>query len=244
MKRAFVLAVSAVLCAAAAVRAQSVSERFPSYIEVAGYAESNVTPDTFYLSITLDESTSRGKVTVEKQKRDMVKALRTLGIDTDSCLTMVDMSGEYYLRRKNTILSAQYRLRVSSAADVRSVFAALDNLGISKIAVRTVTHSRIGELRDSMRLEAMRNARGKAELMAGAVNQTIGSCFWACDYTRDVDETVTYAKYLREQNCVVSADGAGLDDAETLEFKPIRIAGSVNARFVLLDAGGKPVKAE
>ena len=32
-----------------------------------------------------------------------------------------------------------------------------------------------------------------------------------------------------------------MDDDDPIEFKPIKVTGSVNARFVLLDAKGKPI---
>ena len=113
------LAAAVVLCATAT--AQVVEEKFPCYVEVAGYAERNVTPDTFYLSIVIAEKDSKGKISVETQQREMIAALRGMGVDTDRQLTMVDMSGEYF-KKSNTLMTAQYRLKLTSAADVRKAY--------------------------------------------------------------------------------------------------------------------------
>ena len=231
----------AVCAMAGTATAQVVEEKFPSYVEVSGYAERNVTPDTFYMTIVLAEKDSKGKISVETQQRDMIAALQRIGVDTDRQLTMVDMTGEYF-KKSNTLMTAQYRLKLTSAADVRHAFTVLGDMGISTVSLRSVSYSKIAEVRNEVRVESMKNARDKAAMLAEAVGQNIGDCIRINDYSRDATEESVSAYNMRAMKMMANADGMVDEDADdSLEFKPIKVTANVNARFVLLGAGGKPV---
>lgn len=232
----FLFMTAAMLCASAAVATAQTEDKFPCYVDVSGYAERNVTPDTFYLTVTITEKDSKGKISVESQQREMTRILQSLGIDTEKQLTMVDMTGKYF-KKNQSLLTAQYRLKLTTAAEVRSVCSALSDTGISDISMRSVSYSKIGELRDQMRMEAVRNARAKAAMLAEAAGQKIGSCIRINDYSHDgVTESVSY-RFLQPM-MAKNADADMFDEEESLEFKPINVSGSVNARFILLDAKG------
>ena len=74
MKKWMILAAAVVL--AAPVFAQT-QEAFPSYIQVNGRSQMEVTPDEFYLSIVINERESKGKITVEIQQREQYAGVRT-----------------------------------------------------------------------------------------------------------------------------------------------------------------------
>ena len=233
----FLFMTVAILCASAAVATAQTEEKFPCYVEVSGYAERNVTPDTFYLTIIITEKDSKGKISVESQQREMTRILQSLGIDTEKQLTMVDMTGHYF-KKNQSLLTAQYRLKLSSAAEVRSVYSALSDTGISDISMRSVSYSKIGELRDQMRMEAIRNAQAKAAMLAEAAGQKIGSCIRINDYSRDAVEEAAVTYGMRSMKIASNADADIFDEEEPLEFKPIKVSGNVNARFILLDTNG------
>ena len=72
MKKLILMAAVALMALPAAAQMQ---EAFPSYIQVNGRAEKEITPDEFYLSIVINERDSKGKISVESQQRDMIAAL-------------------------------------------------------------------------------------------------------------------------------------------------------------------------
>ena len=72
MKRLILWAVAALVALPAAAQTQEV---FPSYVQVYGRAEKEITPDEFYLQIIINERDSKGKISVESQQRDMIAAL-------------------------------------------------------------------------------------------------------------------------------------------------------------------------
>ena len=74
MKKLILMAAVALMALPAAAQMQ---EAFPSYIQVNGRAEKEITPDEFYLSIVINERDSKGKISVESQQRDMIAALKS-----------------------------------------------------------------------------------------------------------------------------------------------------------------------
>lgn len=210
-------------------------EAYPSYIQVNGRAEKEITPDEFYLSIVINERDSKGKISVEQQQRDMIAALKKAGVDTDRQLKVANLSSEFF--RKNTsVATAKYQLQLGSAAEVSSVYTLLDGIGISNIRLLRVSHSQLAAFREEVRLAAMRNAKECAEAMAGAIGQTVGKCFYIFDSNSDVLPYVyNNMAGMRSAKMVMTdlAEVAGGSEEEALDFKTIKLEYNVSAKFVL-----------
>ena len=139
MKKLILIAAVALMALPAAAQVQ---EAFPSYIQVNGRAEKEITPDEFYLSVIINERDSKGKISVESQQRDMIAALKRLGVNVEKQLKVANLSSEFF--KKNTsVATAKYQLQLGSAAEVSKVWQALDNLGISNVSILKVSHSKI-----------------------------------------------------------------------------------------------------
>ena len=135
---------AAVALMALPVAAQTVGEAFPSYIQVNGRAEKEIAPDEFYLSVVIDERDSKGKLSVESQQRDMIAALRRLGVDVEKQLKVANLSSEFF-RKKSSVATAKYQLQLGSAAEVARAWQALDELGISNVSIlKSPTRSSTG----------------------------------------------------------------------------------------------------
>ena len=221
------LAAAAAFCVLSAAAQQS--DPYPSYVQVNGRAEKEITPDEFYLSIVIDERDSKGKVTVEQQQRQMISALKSLGIDVEKQLKMANMSSEY-LKRKTSVTTAKYQLKLNSAAMVSDVYGALADLGISGVSLQRVTHSAIDQYKQEVRIAAIRNAQQVARTLAEAIGQKVGKSFNIVDYNNDM-MPVMYdnASFARS----MKAEAAGTADDEPLDFKTIRLTYNVQAKFVL-----------
>ena len=228
MKRLILLAVAALVALPAAAQMQ---EAYPSYIQTNGRAEMEITPDEFYLQIVINERDSKGKISVESQQRDMVAALKRLGIDVDKQLKVANLSSEFF--KKNTsVASAKYQLQLGSSAEVGQVWQALSDLGISNVSILKVSHSEIGRYKEQVRIEAVRNARQNAETLAEAIGQRVGKCFYIYDSNSDV-LPVMYdnAMLMRSAKAYGTAETAV--EEEPLEFKTIRLEYNVQTKFVL-----------
>lgn len=233
MKRIFVFALLGALLVGIRPEssfAQNV-EAYPSYIEVNGSAEKEVAPDVFYLRIEINEQNSKGKKSVEEQQKSMLSALKSLGIDIEKQLVRTSLSSSFYNRRTN-LSTATYQLKVNTAEAVSSVWQRLDGLGISDVSFIKAEYSKIEELKDQVRQEAVRNAKKQAESMAGAIGQTVGKCFYINGgYSGN---SVLYAQPR------MAAKGMMMDYAveeaaveESIEFDNIKVSQNISAKFVL-----------
>ena len=228
MKR-FILAAAVVLLALPA--AAQVQEAFPSYIQVNGRAEREIAPDEFYLQIVINERDSKGKVSVESQQRDMIAALKRLGVNVEKQLKVANLSSEFF--KKNTsVATAKYQLQLGSSAEVGTVWQALDGLGISNVSILKVSHSQLERYKSEVRVEAMRNAKQNAATLVEAIGQTIGKCFYVYDSNNDV-MPVFYNNMavMRSAKAFDAAEAAA--EEEPLDFKTIKLQYSVQAKFVL-----------
>ena len=229
MKKLILIAAVALMALPAAAQVQ---EAFPSYIQVNGRAEKEITPDEFYLSVIINERDSKGKISVESQQRDMIAALKRLGVNVEKQLKVANLSSEFF-KKNASVATAKYQLQLGSSAEVNKVWQALDGLGISNVSILKVSHSKIEQYKEQVRIEAMQNAKKSASTLAEAVGQTIGKCFYIYDSNSDMmPRFYNNAVVMRSMKASADmAEGAVAD--EPLDFKTIKLEYNVQAKFVL-----------
>ncbi len=228
MKKWIFAALAAMLFLPAAAQESNIYEN--SYIQTTGRAEKEVAPDEFYLAITIAESDSKGKISVEKQQHEMLKALKALGIDTDKSLKVENLASEFF--RRGSMATANYELKLSSAAEVSRAWQALDKLGISEVSLDRVAYSKIDSLKQQVRAEAIRNARDTARTLAEAIDQKVGKCFYIYDSNSDIGNSYYKAPVMvRAKTTAEFAMDAAPE--QELDFKSIKLQYSVQAKFIL-----------
>ncbi len=224
MKKLLLAAFAAAALALSAT-AQELGETIPT-VTVNGSAQMKITPDVLYLNITLDESDTKGKVSLEEQRRNMFSALKKSGIDAD-------MSSSFF-RKRGSLSSSKYELKVGSAAEARKVFEALDANGIPNVQIVRATNSKLDEYRDQVRAEAMRNAQSRARQLAEAVGQSIGMCYEITDYTTNVQPVTFRAMGVMKNSVTMDAEAGMADEYEPdVEFEQIVLNYNVTAKFIL-----------
>lgn len=230
MKKIFIaVAIAAMMLITSNASAQY-QQMIPS-VSVNGSAQLKVTPDVIYLSIKLDESDTKGKVTVEQQRKDMFSALRKCGIDIEKQLSVQGMSSSFY-RKRGSLAATQYELKVGSADEAREVFEALDKVGVVNVDITRATCSKLEEYRAEARQTAMRDAQMRASQLAEAVGQTIGACYEINDYTTNVEYSTRTRLMMKN---AVMTDAAGVvEEAEPeVDFEQIVINYNLSAKFYL-----------
>lgn len=206
-------------------------EAFPSYIQVYGRAEKEITPDEFYLQIIINERDSKGKISVESQQRDMIAALKKLDVDVDRQLKVANLSSEFF-KKKSSVATAKYQLQLGSSAEVARVWQALDELGISNVSILKVSHSKIDQYKEEVRVEAIRNAQRNAATLAEAIGQKVGRCFYIYDSNSNVLPAV-YDNAVLMRSAKASGTVEMQAEEDPLEFKTLRLEYGVQAKFVL-----------
>lgn len=206
------------------------AEEAENYIQVTGTSEIEIVPNQFYIAITLDENDTKGKVPLETQRRQMVSALKSLGIDTEKALSIANISNSHY-KRTTSLDVAKYQLLLTTPEQLTAVFDKLGALGISNIAIERVSHTDIERYKSECRKQAMVNAKQIATELAEAIGQQIGKCIYIYDSNRGLSPTyyndgVLYAR-------TASRAVAEQESEEPIEFKKIKLSYSVNAKFRL-----------
>ena len=216
---------------AAAFALPAFAQQHENYIQVNGLSEIEVTPNQIYLSITLDQSDTKGRQDIEQQRRLLISALKSIGIDTEKCLTMEDMSSSYY-KRGNSLAKVNYQLLLSSSEQVVKTYNALAELAISDINIDRVSHTDIEQLKIKCRKEAMINAQTVATELAEAVGQSIGACVYIYDSNRGVTPSYHNDRVMMRSVAKSTNDSIVVEN-ETIEFKKIKLNYSVSAKFIL-----------
>lgn len=232
MKKLFfgiVALVAFMMLATTGVSAQELGKQTPT-VSVNGSAQIKAAPDVIYISIKLNESDTKGKVTLEEQRRNMFSALKKAGVNAEKQLSVVDMNSSFY-RRRGSLSATQYELKVGSAEAVRKVFDELDKAGIPNVNVTRTTCSNMEELRSEARKAAMKNAQMRARELAEAVGQSIGPCLEINDYTTSVQPVVMRSKMLMANSAMT--DEAAFEEEPNVEFEQIVINYNISAKFEL-----------
>lgn len=230
MKKFFIAVAIATMMLITSNASAQYQQMIPS-VSVNGSAQLKVTPDVIYLSIKLDESDTKGKVTVEQQRKDMFSALKKCGIDIEKQLSVQGMSSSFY-RRRGSLAATQYELKVGSANEAREVFEALDKVGVVNVNITRATSSKLEEYRAEARQTAMRDAQMRASQLAEAVGQSIGACYEINDYTTNVEYSTRTR--LMMKNAVMTDAAGAIEEAEPeVDFEQIVINYNLLAKFYL-----------
>ena len=221
--------VAVAIFATSRASAQELGQTIPT-ISVNGSSQLKVLPDEIYISIKLDENDTKGKVTLEEQRRNMFAALKRVGVDAEKQLSVVDMNSSYY-RRRGALAVTQYELKVATAEAVSKVFEALEKAGIPNVNVSRTAYSKMEELRTEARKAAIINARQRARELAEAVGQSIGACYEINDYTTTTQPVVYRSKVMLANSA--SLDAVAEEAEPNVEFEQIVVSYNVSAKFLL-----------
>jgi len=93
-----------------------------------------VIPDRIYMSITINEKDSKGKIVLAQSEKKMIAKLKVLGVDTKKYLSVQDKSSNfknYWIKSAEIMTSKEYQLLVTTEQMAVSVLQELEKIGIS-----------------------------------------------------------------------------------------------------------------
>jgi uncharacterized protein len=144
------------------------------YIEVTGSSEKEIVPDEIYVEIVLRERfENKLKITIEEQEKSLMKALLSIGISLER-LTLSDANANMVKinwKKNDLINKKEYTLKLSTAQEVGAVYTELDKIEITQAHITRVTHSKLDSLKKELRIEAIKNAKEKADYLLKAIGQ-------------------------------------------------------------------------
>jgi len=204
------------------------------YVEVAGNADTLVTPNEIYIQIEISEKDTKNKTSVEELERKMFDALKAMGIDVEKNLTTSDISSNfknYFLKGKEVLKSKEYMLKVKDAVTASKVFIKLEDLGISNSNIDHVDYSQMEAMKNIMRTKAIENAKARALALTEPLHQQVGPAIFISDNESYIMHPMMEGKVAGLQ---IRADANAADQQlPQIDFEKIKISANINAKFIL-----------
>jgi uncharacterized protein YggE len=178
-------------------------------INVSGSAETEVTPDIIYISISLKEylkdNNSKKKVDITALENQLYAAVQKAGVDKEN-LTINNLSSFSWAteKKKNPdfLASKQYRLKVSDLDKFNDIIGAVDPKGIASTNIESYDYSKITSLKKELKIQALQAAKAKATYLVEALGDKLGS---ALDIQEINNEVYPQAMY-RASNMMMKAE--------------------------------------
>lgn len=204
-------------------------------INVSGSAETEVTPDIIYISISLKEylkdNNSKKKVDITTLENQLFAAVQKAGVDKEN-LTINNLSSFSWAteKKKNPdfLASKQYRLKVSDLDKFNDIIGAVDPKGIASTNIESYDYSKITSLKKELKIQALQASKAKATYLVEALGDKLGS---ALDIQEINNEVYPQAMY-RASNMMMKAESADMAGAAAdIDFKKIKLSYVMNVVF-------------
>jgi uncharacterized protein len=207
-------------------------------ISVNGSAEAEVVPDEIYVQVNLSEyKKGSTKTDIETIKNAFLKNMKALGY-TDQDISVQSYTGWdgntwwYNKKKKNNDLLAgiNYWVKVASTNKMDELVSKLDDEATTNFFIAKTAYSKVTDLRKQLKIEAIKNAKSKAEYLAGAVSEKIGS---AITINEPSERDAYQPPVLYAANSILRREGGVEETPMTTDFKKIKLQYEVNVVFAL-----------
>lgn len=226
MKKLFIFLVLTTINAA--VFAQSVDLR--RKIMVTGSAETEVTPDIIYFSISLKEYLNgKTKVSINTLEQQLQKAVNAAGIPKAD-FTINNLSSYNYVpeKKKNAdfLAAKQYRLKLHDLNKINQILDAVDDKGIQSTGIDSYDYSGIETLKNDLKLKALKAAQAKASFLLSGIGEKLGGAIDVQEINNESFQQPVFRSMIKTAN----ADTAESD----IDFKKIKLNYQVQAVFEIV----------
>jgi uncharacterized protein YggE len=204
-------------------------------ITVSGSADTEVTPDIIYISISLKEylkdNNSKKRVDITTLENQLFNAVQQAGISKEN-LTVNSLSSYITVteKKKNPefLASKQYRLKVTDLNKFNGIISSIDPMGIEYTNIDSYDYSKIESLRRDLKVKALQAAKAKAAYLLDALGNKLGA---ALDIQEVNNEQFPQQSYRSNMMSMKVADS---QPAADLDFKKIKLSYVMNAVFEII----------
>jgi len=204
-------------------------------ITVSGTAETEVTPDIIYISISLKEylkdGNSKKKVEINDLENQLFNAIQSAGITKDN-LTISNLSGYNTPaeKKKNPdfLVSKQYRLKVTDLNKWNSIIGAVDAKGVAYTNIDSYDYSKIEILKKELKIKALQAAKLKATYLVESLGDKLGSVIDIQEINNESFPQPIYRNTMMMKAAASSDESAPSQD---IDFKKIKLSYVMNTVF-------------
>lgn len=210
-------------------------------IEVNGYAEREITPDILYINLSLREyfkdSGNKDKVSISILEKQFYEAASKAGINTSDITT--DNISAYNFpvddkKKKDPgfLASKQYRIKVSNLNGFNKLIESLDSKGIQSTRIDGYDYSQMSSLKNELRIEAVRQAKDKASVLAEAIGDQLGKVIEINDNNSDAG-SINFPQSMKSMGrAAYAAESDAMNEPE-IDFRSVKINYQIRALFEL-----------
>lgn len=198
-------------------------------IDVIGISEREVTPDIINVSISLKEYLDgKNKVTISQLESALEKAVNEAGIPKDDFTINSLSSYSYVIQKKKNpdfLASKQYGIKFHDLNRFNQIISKLDPKGVQYTNIDSYDYSKINDVKQELKVQALLNARDKATYLLASLNEKLGGVIAIVE---NEDNTNYAAPRTMMFKSAMAADVAPESD---IDVKKIKLSFRVNATF-------------
>ncbi len=207
-------------------------------VSASGTAEIEVIPDEIYVQVVLKEYKLKNgsKVDIDKIKNNFLAACKAMGL-TEKDIAVQGYSGydnsDWWQRKKkenpDLLASVTYQIKVDKVEKLDELVSRMDDQATQNFYISRTEYSKIDQVRDSLKVAALKTARSKAALLAEALNEELGEVLTINDPIEIGQHPIPVYKYARMSVAADAVEAAPLD----VDFKKIKIGYQANLTYSL-----------
>lgn len=206
-----------------------------AYLETTAMVDTFIKPDVLYLNILIQEKDEKNKISTEELEARMIQKLKSLGIEVEKQLTLVDLGSnfkKYFIKPKDILKDKSYELKIFDTQTAGKVLLGLEEVGISNVNLGRTEYSLMEEVKLDLKSKAVAKAKKQADYLLKPLDQKVGRAIHITEkYQTDFDQ---FNGMLNE---VVVTGYAGRSkqnyEPPAIEFKPIHVQSEVSVKFVI-----------
>jgi len=200
-------------------------------ITVVGTAEKNVEADEIHLGISIQEyqDDSGLRVGLKELEQRMIKAVNDAGIPTsDIRVDNISGYGTYSMEGQGFMASKNFTIKAKNMAVVNLLMSKLGEAGVSSANTMYFAHSQADTYLRDLKVQALKAAREKAEMLLRASNEKPGKALNIEDI-----EDLTNAMYpgVGTYSTKLTTTGGEAKPMKEIGFVPVNYSASIKVTF-------------
>lgn len=199
------------------------------FIEVTGTADREIEPNEIYVMVRIKEfEENRQKTSLEKIEKDFYNAMKDAGIDRKRIeLADVGSDLEKFRRKdKEAFREKTFQIKLTSGAELGKFIDKLSAVKVDSVDVTKLHHSDYEKIKLDLKVQALKAARSKAEVLLQSIGSEIGKPIMV----RDFDFHQPYME-MQANVRMKSIDGEQDVAEDPIAFRKIKMQAQITAQF-------------